>query len=54
MLPIPFSRGVLMCQEWTEDVPRKPTPEQAEELRLSLEKALNQITDASDAAVGRS
>lgn len=54
MLPIPFSRGVLMCQEWTEDVPRKPTPEQAEELRLSLEKALNQITDASDVAVGRS
>ncbi len=54
MLPVPFSRGVLMCQEWTEDVPRKPTPEQTEELRLSLEKALNQITDASDVAVGRS
>jgi len=54
MLPVPFSRGVLMCQEWQEDVPRKPTPEQAEALRLSLEKALNQITDASDAAMGRS
>ncbi|OUS37671.1 hypothetical protein A9Q94_05095 [Rhodobacterales bacterium 56_14_T64] len=54
MLPVPFSRGVLMCQEWQEDVPRKPTPERAEGLRLSLEKALNQITDASDAAVGRS
>ena len=54
MLPVPFSRGVLMCQEWQEDVPRKQTPEQAEGLRLSLEKALNRITDASDVAVGRS
>lgn len=54
MLPVPFSRGVLMCEEWQEQVPRKPTPEQAETLRLSLENALNQITDSSDAAVGRS
>ncbi|NRB17579.1 MAG: DUF374 domain-containing protein [Rhodobacteraceae bacterium] len=53
-LPIPFSRGVLMCEEWQEQVPRKPTPEQAENLRLSLEAALDRITDASDAAVGRS
>lgn len=53
MLPVPFSRGVLMCREWDESVPRKPTPEQTEELRLSLETALNQITDDSDAAVGR-
>ena len=54
MLPVPFSRGVLMCEEWDEQVPRKPTPEQAEDLRLSLEAALDRITDASDAAVGRS
>ena len=53
MFPVPFSRGVLMCQEWTKKVPRKPAPEEAEELRLSLETALNEITDASDAAVGR-
>jgi len=53
MLPVPFSRGVLMCREWDEAVPRKPTPEQTEDLRLSLETALNQITDDSDAAVGR-
>lgn len=51
MLPVPFSRGVLMCQEWTDKVPRKLTPEQAETLRLSLEATLNQITDAADAAV---
>jgi len=54
MLPAPFSRGVLLCQEWTDKVPRKPTPEQAEDLRLSLEATLNQITDTSDTAVGRS
>ena len=54
MLPVPFSRGVLMCDEWKENVPRKPTPERAEELRLSLEAALNRITDACDTAVGRS
>ncbi|WIY26444.1 lysophospholipid acyltransferase family protein [Parasedimentitalea psychrophila] len=53
MLPVPFSRGVLMCEEWQQQVPRKPTPEQAEDLRLSLEAALDNITDASDAAVGR-
>lgn len=51
MLPLPFSRGVLMCEEWTDPVPRKPSEEEAEALRLSLEQALNKVTDAADAAV---
>ncbi len=53
MLPLPFSRGVITCQEWTDDVPRKPTDDQTEALRLSLERALDEITDAADAALGK-
>lgn len=53
MLPLPFSRGVLICQEWQETVPKKPTDDQAEALRQSLEKALDQITDKADQAAGR-
>lgn len=51
MLPMPFSRGVLICQEWTGEVPKKPTDEEAEALRLDLQNALDQITDQADAAV---
>ena len=51
MLPLPFSRGVLMCREWTDEVPKKPSDEQVEALRLSLESSLDSITDAADAAV---
>jgi lysophospholipid acyltransferase (LPLAT)-like uncharacterized protein len=53
MLPLPFSRGVLTCQEWQETVPKKPTDDEAEALRQSLEKALDQITDKADQAAGR-
>ncbi len=53
MLPLPFSRGVLICQEWQETVPKKPTDGEAEALRQSLEKALDQITDKADQAAGR-
>ncbi|WP_422063638.1 lysophospholipid acyltransferase family protein [Shimia sp.] len=53
MLPMPFSRGVITCQEWTDAVPRKPSEEQVEELRLSLQSALDHITDAADAALGK-
>lgn len=53
MLPMPFSRGVLMCREWTDEVPKKPSDEQVEALRLSLEASLDGITDAADAAAGR-
>jgi hypothetical protein len=42
-----------MCREWTESVPRKSTDAETEALRLKLEAALNDITDAADRAVGR-
>lgn len=53
MLPAPFTRGVLMCREWDQQVPRKATDSQTEALRCNLQTALNDITDASDRAVGR-
>ncbi|AHC99454.1 lysophospholipid acyltransferase family protein [Leisingera methylohalidivorans] len=53
MLPLPFSRGVLMCQEWMDEVPKKPSDAEAESLRMSLEAALDAITDAADSAAGR-
>lgn len=53
MLPLPFSRGVLICQEWTDKVPKKPSEDEAEALRLSLQIALDAITDQADSAVGR-
>jgi len=53
MLPAPWTRGVLMCREWDQDVPRKPSEDETESLRGKLEMALNDITDASDKAVGR-
>lgn len=53
MLPRPWTKGVLMCREWTQVVPRKTSPEETEALRLDLQGALDAVTDASDAAVGR-
>lgn len=51
MLPLPFSRGVLICQEWTDHVPKKPSAEESESLRASLQSALNGVTDRADQAV---
>lgn len=53
MLPLPFSRGVLICQEWTDEVPKKPSDEQSETLRLSLQASLDEITDRADRDAGR-
>lgn len=53
MLPLPFTRGAITCQEWTDEVPRKPSEEQVETLRLSIQDALDHITDAADAALGK-
>ncbi len=52
MIPLPFSRGVLRCRRWEQEVPRKVTPAQTETLRQQLEAALNDITDATDQATG--
>ena len=53
MLPLPFSRGVLLCQEWQDAVPKKPDEAESESLRLSLQSALDEITAQADQAVGR-
>lgn len=52
-LPLPWTRGAMLCREWTEPVPRQPTAEQTEALRQSLEAALDGITDDSDRMAGR-
>lgn len=51
MLPVPFTRGKLICREWTQTVPRKTDADQTEQLRQSLEDALNAVTDDADLAV---
>jgi len=51
MLPAPWSRGVLICREWNETVPKRPDDEEFENLRLDLEDALNRITDEADEMV---
>lgn len=53
MLPRPWTRGVLMCREWTGEVPRKASVEEMETLRLEVQAALDAVTDASDMAMGR-
>lgn len=53
MMPLPFTRGVLLCREWTEEVPRKMDEETTEALRQKLEAALDEITDEADIAAGR-
>ena len=53
MLPLPWSKGALTCQEWTESVPRDADEAEIERLRLSLESTLDAVTDAADRAVGR-
>lgn len=53
MMPAPWSRGALRCQEWAETVPRDADDAEAERLRLSLEATIDEVTDAADGAVGR-
>jgi lysophospholipid acyltransferase (LPLAT)-like uncharacterized protein len=53
MIPTPFTRGVFMCQEWVQTVPRNGADAEYEALRLDLQAALDEVTDASDRASGR-
>ncbi|WP_158971675.1 lysophospholipid acyltransferase family protein [Chachezhania sediminis] len=52
-LPLPFSRGVMMCREWTETVPRRASAEDIEVYRQKLQDALNDLTAEADRYVGR-
>ena len=51
MLPVPWSRGVIHCREWSEPVPRSATDAEMERLRLSLEETINAVTDDTDSAI---
>ncbi len=53
MLPLPWTRGVLMCREWKQDVPRRASEAETEALRRDLEAELDAVTDESDRATGR-
>ena len=52
-MPMPFTRGCLMCQEWDNNVPRNADAETVEHHRQNLQDALNEVTAASDAKAGR-
>lgn len=53
LLPMPWNKGIFICREWTETVPRKATDAEIETLRLSLQTLLNDITAECDLAMGR-
>lgn len=47
------NEGVCLCREWKREVPRKASEEQIEELRLDLERHMNDLTAEADRMVGR-
>lgn len=51
--PALWTRGVFMCREWHESISSFPEEAEAERLRLSLQNALNAVTDEADRAAGR-
>ncbi|MGR3713546.1 MAG: lysophospholipid acyltransferase family protein [Shimia sp.] len=53
ILPLPFTRGVIVGSEWAETVPRKLSDDEAEAFRLSIEDALDTVTDSADAALNK-
>ena len=53
MLPLPFSRGVLLCEEWVDSVPKKPSEAELQALQGSLSEALDTITDQADRTVAQ-
>jgi len=52
-LPSFWTGGVFQCQEWCETVPRSLDDAKIEKLRLSLQAALDAVTDEADRATGR-
>ncbi len=51
--PALWTRGVCHCREWSEQIPQFSNEEETERLRLSLQAALDAVTDDSDRATGR-
>ena len=52
-VPLPWTRGSLMCREWAEKVPRTLSQQDKERLQAGLKAALDEVTDATDNAAGR-
>lgn len=53
ILPMPWSRGVLTCQEWNGRIDRDADEAEIERQRLSLEATIDAVTDDGDRRVGR-
>jgi len=52
-LPKPFTRGVFLCREWDQTVPRRASEEEIETLRIKLQDDLNDLSAEADRMVGR-
>lgn len=54
LLPRPWrNEGVFICKEWTRTVPRKASEQDLENLRLDLERHMNDLAAEADRLVGR-
>lgn len=53
-VPLPWTSGVILCERFAEDVPKKPTETETEALRLALETQLTALCARADAACGHS
>lgn len=52
LLPRPFTSGVLMCREFSADIPRRLGADQMEALRKQLEDEMNALSAEADAHTG--
>ncbi len=52
-MPVPFTRGCLMCREWDVTIPRSADAQTSEQYRVLLQQALEDVTKASDQQAGR-
>jgi lysophospholipid acyltransferase (LPLAT)-like uncharacterized protein len=52
-LPSLWTQGVFHCREWSEQISRFSDEVETERLQLSLQAALDAVTDESDRATGR-
>lgn len=52
-IALPFNRGAMLLRRWDEEVPRKASAEDLEDLRAKLDRALNDVTDEVDRRVKR-
>ena len=53
MLPMPWTRGALVCRAWDKEVPKGLTEAELEALRLDLQHTLDVVTERTNRIVGR-